>query len=139
MVGDPKTLYDLRKIDADLEVTCHTCGHRRTLDREWLIGELLRRKKSVDWSMVQHQLRCTKDGCGSRIVRLRFIPFSGQTEVPEPVTALLAAVEGYVAAIRAMSSGDLNSQRAAGEAGGKLHQATRRVVMWAKYGVGETL
>ena len=70
-------------------------------------------------------------------IRLRILPFAGTTEPPEPVQALLAAIDDYIAATRAMRSSDLGSLQAAGEARGKLHQATRRVVMWAKYGVVE--
>lgn len=133
MVGDPKTLYDLRKIDADLRVVCRSCGRRRMLDREWLIGELLRRKKSVDWSLVRHQFRCAADGCGSRDAKLEIVPFAGR-DVPPPVQALIDAVMAYVEAHAAMRGQDLMSLQRAAAAQGEMHRATRRLVMWAKYG-----
>jgi hypothetical protein len=52
MVGSPKTLHDLRKVDADLQVICRTCSRRVYLDREWLIAELMRRK-------TKHGLGCS--------------------------------------------------------------------------------
>lgn len=135
MVGDPKTLYDLRKIDADLRVVCRSRGRRRMLDREWLIGELQRRKKSVDWTLVRHQFRCAVEGCGSREVRLEIVPFAGR-DVPEPVQALLDAVAAYLAAHDEVKGQELASLQRAAAAQGEMHRATRRLVMWAKYGVG---
>jgi len=135
MVGDPKTLYDLRKIDADLRVVCRLCGRRRLLDREWLIGELQRRRRSLDWALVKHQFRCAIDGCGGRDVRLEIIPYAGQ-DVPAPVQALLDAVAGFVEASRDMQGQDLMSLQRAAAAQGEMHRATRRLVMWAKYGIG---
>ena len=134
MVGDPKTLYDLRKIDADLRVVCRACARRRMLDREWLISELLRRKKSVDWALVRHQFRCSIDGCGSRDVRLEIVPFAGK-DVPEPVQALLDAVAAYLEAHTEMKGQDLLSLQRAAAAQGEMHRATRRLIMWVKYGV----
>lgn len=135
MVGDPKTLYDLRKVDADLRVVCRACGRRRMIDREWLIAELLRRKKSVDWSLVRHQFRCAREGCRSRDAKLEIIPFAGK-DVPGPVQALIDAVMAYVDAHAAMKGQDLMSLQRAAAAQGEMHRATRRLVMWAKYGEG---
>jgi hypothetical protein len=33
MVGPPKTLGDLRRVDAAMEVKCNACGHIELLDR----------------------------------------------------------------------------------------------------------
>jgi hypothetical protein len=134
MVGSPKTLYDLRKIDADLQLTCRACGRRRMVDREWLIAELLKRRKSVDWGAVQHQLRCSGDGCGSKDVRPTPVPFSGQ-DTPKPVQALLDAMNAYIEAAKRTSGAELGTLQSVGDARGELHRATRRLVMWAKYGV----
>jgi hypothetical protein len=134
MVGSPKTLYDLRKIDADLRLVCRSCGRRRMVDREWLIAELLRRKKSVDWEAVGHQLRCSGDGCGSKSVSAEPMPFSGR-DTPAPVQALLDAMQAYIEAAGTVRGAELSTLKSVGDARGELHRATRRLVMWAKYGV----
>lgn len=105
------------------------------IDREWLIAELLRRKKSVDWSLVRHQFRCAGEGCRSRDAKLEIIPFAGK-DVPAPVQALIDAVMAYVEAHAAMKGQDLTSLQRAAAAQGEMHRATRRLVMWAKYGEG---
>lgn len=102
------------------------------VDREWLIAELLRRRRSVDWQAVQHQLRCSLDGCGSKDVRPKPVPFSGK-DTPEPVQALLDAMKVYIEAARGLRGAELATLQAIGEAQGELHRATRRLVMWAKY------
>ena len=132
MVGSPKTLYDLRKIDADLRLECRACGRRKMVDREWLIAELLRRRKSVDWEGIRHQLRCSGDGCGSKDVRTVPVPFSGQ-DTPAPVQAVLDAMQAYIDATAISKGAGLTKLKSVGDARGELHRATRRLIMWAKY------
>lgn len=134
MVGDPKTLYDLRKVDADIRVACRACGHRRMLDREWLIEELLRRRKSVDWALLRSHFRCSHRGCGSREVRLEIVPFAGR-DTPAALQALLDAVAAYVRAHSEMTGSDLASIQHAAALQGEMHRAARRLVMWVKYDV----
>lgn len=134
MVGNPKTLYELRKIDADLQVNCRACQRRVYIDREWLIAELMRRKRNVDWESVRHHLRCSADGCGSKDVRVVPVPFSGR-DTPAPVQAVIDAMNAYIEAATARRGAELSELQAAGELRGELHRATRRMIMWAKYGI----
>lgn len=134
MVGDPKTLYDLRKVDADLRLVCRSCGRRRMVDREWLIAELLRRRRSVDWDGVRHQLRCAVDGCGSKDVRPEVVPYAGR-DTPAPVRAVIDAMNAYIEATGKHRGAELSELKSVGDLRGELHRATRRLIMWAKYGV----
>ncbi|WP_129586362.1 hypothetical protein [Sphingomonas montana] len=73
MVGPPKSLRDLRKIEANLIVTCRTCRHSHEFDRETLIVDLMRRRRNLDWYLLPHHFRCT---CGSKDVRLSVVAFA---------------------------------------------------------------
>jgi hypothetical protein len=75
MVGDPKDLSDLRRVEATLRVTCRRCGHAREFDIGELGRELSRRRKSSAWDALPHHFRC---GCGARRPRLLPIPFGAR-------------------------------------------------------------
>ena len=100
----------------------------------WLIAELMRRGRSADWEAVQHQLRCSAKGCGSKDVRVGPIPFAGR-DTPAPVQAVLNAMNAFIEASSARPGAELAKLKAIGELRGDLHRATRRMIMWAKYGV----
>lgn len=76
MVGPPKTLQDLRRVEGAVRVTCRTCGHVALLDREQLIGERLLHRRSCNWSIVRSELRCRAPKCDSESVRVDGVPFS---------------------------------------------------------------
>jgi hypothetical protein len=134
MVGNPKTLHELRKVDADLQVTCRACARRVYVDREWLIAELMRRKRSTDWDAVRHQMRCSAEGCGSKDVQIKPVPFAGR-DTPAPVQAVIDAMNAFIEAASARQGAELSELKAVGELRGDLHRATRRMIMWAKYGI----
>jgi hypothetical protein len=96
MVGSPKRLTDLRRINASLCVTCRACGNVRDVDREQLIADLLRRGRSLDWGLVPRALRC---GCGSKDVHLLIVPF-GEQDHPPPaeLVRFIAATEALLEA-----------------------------------------
>jgi hypothetical protein len=128
MVGSPKMLTDLRKIDASLRVTCRTCGNAREIDRERLIRDLLTRGRSLDWSLVPRALRC---GCGSKDVRLLIIPFGDQDHpAPAELLRFLAATEALMDARR---SGQANVEvlTRLSVASLEFHEAKRALIAWA--------
>lgn len=81
MVGHPKSLHDLRRVEAAVQVTCLKCGHVAVLDREEMIGDRRHSLRSMEWAAVQHDQICRKSSCDSRDVVVLPLPF-GQT-VPE--------------------------------------------------------
>ena len=133
MVGQPKNLADLRKIDADLRVVCRACGRRRVFDRELLHSDLLRRGKSTDWTLMPRHFRCSGRGCRSRDVRLEILPFA-RREVPPVLATFLAAVEAYV---EARTAPGVESERLSriGLAARQLEAAKQALLMWAQHGV----
>lgn len=75
MVGPPKTLYDLRKVEASVRVTCRVCGAVKLHDLEELIHSRLFRRESVDWSIVQRELPCPKCDTYPYDVHVAGVPF----------------------------------------------------------------
>jgi hypothetical protein len=128
MVGSPKRLTDLRRINASLRVTCRACGNVRDVDREQLIADLLRRGRSLDWGPVPRALRC---GCGSKDAQLLIIPF-GEQEHPAPaeLVRFIAATEVM---IEAAWSGQTNVESLSRLAAARLEyqEAKRALVAWA--------
>ena len=82
MVGHPKSLKDLRKIEAAVRVTCPACKHVVVRDREELISHLIYHRKNLDWRMLPHQLACQKCLKGpTEILALPFTPAPGRAAV----------------------------------------------------------
>ncbi|MDB5575596.1 MAG: hypothetical protein JWR80_772 [Bradyrhizobium sp.] len=52
MVGLPKNLDDLRRVEASVQVTCNACGDVEVIDRETLLHERTSLGMSRDWQMV---------------------------------------------------------------------------------------
>lgn len=132
MVGDPKSLHDLRRIEADILVTCRACGRSRGFDRELLMLDLMRRGQNGDWASLRNRVRCTAARCRSRDVRLVPIPFGERTKLPRPVQSTIEAAAAYLAVSRGCS----DQERV--EALNELRLATRRLASWAKYDLGST-
>jgi hypothetical protein len=128
MVGSPKMLTDLRKIDASLRVTCRACGNAREIDREQLIRDLMRRGRSLAWDLVPRALRC---GCGSKDVRLLILPF-GEKDHPAPaeLVRFIAATDALISASR---SGQANVEVLSRLSAASLeyHEAKRALIAWA--------
>ncbi|WP_085810836.1 hypothetical protein [Sphingomonas sp. TZW2008] len=68
MVGPPKTIYDLRKIDGAIRIVCRGCERKTLLDREEFI---MRRSvgASSDWAVICRELNCPQ--CSSRDVKVQ--------------------------------------------------------------------
>jgi len=81
MVGDPKTLHDLRRVEAAVQVKCRKCGHVALLDREEMIASRRHSRLSMEWIAVTHDQICRKPSCDSTDVQVRLLPF-GQS-MPE--------------------------------------------------------
>jgi hypothetical protein len=58
MVGPPKTLQDLRKVEGAVRVTCRACRKVNILDREHLILMRNLGRQSCDWSIVVRDMSC---------------------------------------------------------------------------------
>jgi hypothetical protein len=131
MVGSPKSLTDLRKIDANLRVTCLDCGHEAEWNREALIAELIRRRRNLAWSELPRHFRCAAPGCRSKRVRLLAIPFGEQEHPPPPeLERFLAATETLIAALREGNGTVPALQRMA--AARTEYEATKRaLIAWA--------
>ncbi|MEH3046526.1 hypothetical protein [Sphingomonas adhaesiva] len=74
MVGPPKTLYDLRKVEAALRVTCRACGGVKLVDREALIADRRFSRRSLEWPAVLSDLPCPI--CSSADVKVAGVPFA---------------------------------------------------------------
>ena len=76
MVGVPKHLHDLSKIEADVRVTCRQCG----FEVDWTIAALSAHLVSIGgnltWSEVTRHLVCRRQGCSSTRLRATPVPFA---------------------------------------------------------------
>lgn len=75
MVGPPKSLHDLRRVEGAVRVTCRACGSTRLWDREELIHFRTAHRKSCDWSVVQRDMSCSSPACDSTDVRVDGVAF----------------------------------------------------------------
>lgn len=73
MVGDPKYLSDLDRIEARLRVTCRRCRNVREFGTDELGRELFRRRKNTAWELLPDHFRCR---CGAKWPRLLILPFA---------------------------------------------------------------
>lgn len=80
MVGAPKHLSDLVKIEAHLAVRCRACGLRRVFERDRLAKVLHLRQCNMAWSELSRAIPCR---CGSIDQSLAPIPFCKQLVDPE--------------------------------------------------------
>lgn len=75
MVGQPKTLYDLRKVEGAVNVTCKACGKSRLYDLEELIKARLFQRQSTDWEVVTREMQCWH--CTDRTdTRVAVVPYA---------------------------------------------------------------
>ena len=76
MVGAPKHLSDLARIDADVRIACRTCG----FEQDWARGDLARHLFEIGgsqvWSEITRHLRCRRFGCGSADLRAIPVPYA---------------------------------------------------------------
>ncbi len=81
MVGDPKTLHDLARVDGAVHVRCRVCGHVELKDREEMIRGRLFHRQSCDWEAVCRSQRCGSPKCDSADVRVSVAPYSQDMDV----------------------------------------------------------
>jgi len=89
MVGDPKTLSDLTRIEADVRVRCRDCG----LEEDWSVESLRRHLAGVGgsevWSELTRGMRCRRLTCQGTDFRVTPVPFSRKPpNMPRKVKAL---------------------------------------------------
>ena len=86
MVGAPKHLHDLNKIEADVRVTCRQCG----FEVDWKVAELSAHLIAIGgnltWSEITRHLVCRRQGCGSTRLRATPVPFARrQANLPRQI------------------------------------------------------
>jgi hypothetical protein len=86
MVGAPKHLHDLNKIEADVRITCRQCA----FEVDWTVADLSAHLVSIGgslaWSEVTRHLVCRRQGCGSRRLRATPVPFARrQANLPRQI------------------------------------------------------
>lgn len=74
MVGPPKTLADLHRIEAQVKVTCTSCKATEIWDLAPLIAEVRQNGGNTDWQAARHALKCPRR-CASPMISLLPIPF----------------------------------------------------------------
>lgn len=77
MVGAPKNLSDLRRIDAQVRVSCRSCLATEVWELDVLIEEVRRAGGNTDWKMARHCLECPKR-CPAPMISLLPIPYGRQ-------------------------------------------------------------
>lgn len=89
MVGQPKHLSDLHKIEADVRITCRRCRFEDDWTREALAAHLFAMGGSQVWSEITRHLRCRRFGCGSSDLRAQAVPCARrQANVPRRIGKL---------------------------------------------------
>lgn len=74
MVGDPKNLSDLHRIEAQVKVTCTSCKANEVWELDALIAEVRANGGNTDWHRARYAVKCPHR-CASPIIKLLPIPF----------------------------------------------------------------
>ncbi|PCD02246.1 hypothetical protein COC42_12390 [Sphingomonas spermidinifaciens] len=74
MVGDPKTLDELDKIEAQVRVTCRGCQASEVWDLKALIAEVRRNGGNTEWRAARRSIKCPRR-CASPVIDLLPLPF----------------------------------------------------------------
>lgn len=77
MVGSPKSLYDLHRVEAQVRVTCRGCGATETWELEALITEVRKNGGNTDWKAAHWAIKCPRH-CASPRITLLPLPFGKQ-------------------------------------------------------------
>ncbi|HEX8215649.1 MAG TPA: hypothetical protein VF582_09310 [Allosphingosinicella sp.] len=89
----PKDLSDLRKLDADLKVTCRRCGRSAVFPLLPLLNHFRQRGWNTAWHSLSHRFACRgvvgRPGCGAKEIALGLEP----RDNPEPPKPRLTARE----------------------------------------------
>jgi hypothetical protein len=104
MVGPPKTLQDLRKIEGAVRVTCRTCRKVNLIDREHLILMRGLDRKPCDWTTVVREMTCPD--CNGRAVTVGVDAFAeGLPELRRRRAAMITVELALTILYRASYSG----------------------------------
>lgn len=74
MVGAPKNLSDLRRIEAQVKVTCTSCKATEIWELDALIAEVRNNGGNTDWHTARYAMKCPRR-CASPIIALVPIPY----------------------------------------------------------------
>jgi hypothetical protein len=74
MVGAPKNLSDLQRIEAQVQVTCKSCKASEVWELGALIEEIRRNGGNTDWRAARRSIKCPKH-CPSPMIHLLPIPY----------------------------------------------------------------
>ncbi|WP_126665596.1 hypothetical protein [Croceibacterium ferulae] len=77
MVGPPKNLSDLRRIEAQVQITCTSCNATEIWELDALIAEVHNNGGNSDWHTAKYAVKCPRR-CASPIISLLPIPFGKQ-------------------------------------------------------------
>ena len=89
MVGHPKHLSDLAKIEADVRIICRECRLEEDWTAESLGRYLHRTKGSGVWSEITRGMKCRRLGCPSGDLYPLAVPFSRKPpNMPRKVSPL---------------------------------------------------
>lgn len=77
MVGPPKTLHDLHRVEAQVQVTCRGCKATELWELDALITEVRNSGGNTDWRMAHWSIKCPHR-CASPRLTLQALPFGRQ-------------------------------------------------------------
>jgi hypothetical protein len=77
MVGPPKSLSDLSRIEAQVRVTCRSCRATEVWELNALIDEVRNNGGNTDWRAARASIKCPHR-CPSPMIDLLVIPFGKQ-------------------------------------------------------------
>lgn len=104
MVGPPKTLQDLRKVEGAVRVTCRACRRVTLHDREEMIQLRSAGLQSCDWQSVIHGMLCGH--CLSKNVKVSIEAFAeGLPELRRRRAAMITIELALIILRRASYSG----------------------------------
>jgi hypothetical protein len=83
----PKFLYDLHRWDANLKVTCLSCGRSGIYRTQDVVAYFQAKGWNQSWEMVAGRFRCEgfHEGCGARNARVDMVPAPKPPEPPPPL------------------------------------------------------
>jgi hypothetical protein len=89
MVGHPKHLSDLEKVEADVRIICRECRYEEDWTRDSLGRFLHRTGGSRVWTEITRGMRCRRLGCPSTSLYAIAVPFARKPpNMPRMVSAL---------------------------------------------------
>jgi hypothetical protein len=75
MVGNPKNLSDLYRIEAQVQVTCKGCKAQEVWELDALIAEVRKAGGNTDWNTAKRSIKCPRR-CASPLISLLPLPFA---------------------------------------------------------------